>query len=208
MNKVLVWVAAVVMGVGMSACSAPKPPVESPVMVHDAPKMDASEHVAEAERLSAEAEMRRLADLEAQRLAQEEENRAKAALEGVTEFAEHDLNNAQSILAERSIYFDLDSSQVREDSKAVVEAHSTFLRKFPNYKVLIQGNTDARGSREYNLALGQRRAESVKTMMRVLGVNDGQMEAVSLGKEKLRAKGNSEAAHAQNRRVDLNYLKP
>ena len=77
----------------------------------------------------------------------------------------------------------IDSATVKGEYKPLVEAHSTFLKKNPQRKVQIQGNTDVLGSREYNLALGQRRAESVKNMMRVLGVPEGQLEAVSYGKE-------------------------
>ena len=83
--------------------------------------------------------------------------------------------------------------------------HAEFLKANANHKVVIQGNTDARGSREYNLALGQRRAESVKQAMQVLGVPEQQLEAVSFGKEKPRANGNSEADYAQNRRDDIVY---
>ena len=103
------------------------------------------------------------------------------------------------------MYFDFDSATVKGEYKPLVEAHSTFLKKNPQRKVQIQGNTDVLGSREYNLALGQRRAESVKNMMRVLGVPEGQLEAVSYGKEKPKATGTSDADNAQNRRADVAY---
>lgn len=111
----------------------------------------------------------------------------------------------KSILSKRSVYFDFDSSAVKGEYKPVVEAHAGYLKKNPQRKAQIQGNTDAQGSREYNLALGQRRAESVKSMMRVLGVPENQLEAVSYGKEKLRATGSSDADNAENRRADVAY---
>lgn len=116
-----------------------------------------------------------------------------------------ELTDPKSILSKRSVYFDFDSSAVKGEYKPVVEAHAGYLKKNPQRKAQIQGNTDALGSREYNLALGQRRAESVKSMMRVLGVPENQLEAVSYGKEKLRATGSSDADNAENRRADVAY---
>lgn len=116
-----------------------------------------------------------------------------------------ELTDPKSILSKRSVYFDFDSSAVKGEYKPVVEAHAGYLKKNPQRKAQIQGNTDAQGSREYNLALGQRRAESVKSMMRVLGVPENQLEAVSYGKEKLRATGSSDADNAENRRADVAY---
>ncbi|OWY40999.1 peptidoglycan-associated lipoprotein [Xenophilus sp. AP218F] len=115
------------------------------------------------------------------------------------------LNDPNSPLAKRSVYFSFDSSAVEGAGKATVAAHSEYLKGHADKKVVIQGNTDARGSREYNLALGQRRAESVKNAMQVLGVKESQLEAVSFGKEKPKATGNTEADYAENRRADLVY---
>lgn len=115
------------------------------------------------------------------------------------------LNDPNSPLAKRSVYFDFDSSSIKETDKPVIEAHSTYLKANPARKVIIQGNTDARGSNEYNLALGQRRSESVKHAMEVLGVKDTQLEAVSLGKTKPKAEGNNDEAYAENRRADIVY---
>jgi peptidoglycan-associated lipoprotein len=114
----------------------------------------------------------------------------------------------KGILAKRSIYFDLDSYVVKDEFRPVVEAHADFLKKNPGRKVVIEGNADERGSREYNLALGQKRAEAVKSMMRVLGVPEAQLEAVSFGEERPKATGHDEAAYAENRRDDLSYRKP
>ena len=105
----------------------------------------------------------------------------------------------------RSVYFDLDRYTVRTDGQPVVRAHSEFLNKNRNQHVLLQGNTDERGTAEYNLALGQRRPEAVKNAMSALGVNTSQIEAVSFGKEKPKAIGSNEAAWAENRRVDFVY---
>ena len=114
--------------------------------------------------------------------------------------------NPQSVLAQqRSVYFDFDSYTVGDQYRGLVETHAKYLVSAPQQRVTIEGNTDARGGSEYNLALGQRRAESVKNMMRVLGVPEGQLEAVSYGKEKPKATGTSDADNAQNRRADVAY---
>jgi peptidoglycan-associated lipoprotein len=115
------------------------------------------------------------------------------------------LNDPQGTLAKRSVYFDYDSYVVRDDGKTVVESHSGYLNKNKGRKILIQGNTDERGGTEYNLALGQKRAEAVRKSMAALGVAEGQMEAVSLGEEKPKAMGSGEAAWAENRRADIVY---
>jgi peptidoglycan-associated lipoprotein len=87
----------------------------------------------------------------------------------------------------------------------VVENHSGYLTKHTERKILIQGNTDERGGTEYNLALGQKRADAVRKAMGAMGVAEGQIEAVSLGKEKPKATGHDEAAWAENRRADIVY---
>ena len=115
------------------------------------------------------------------------------------------LNDPKGVLANRSVYFDYDSFVVRDDGRPVVENHSAYLNKNKQRKVLIQGNTDERGGTEYNLALGQKRAEAVRRAMGSLGVAEGQMEAVSLGEEKPKATGSGEAAWAENRRADIVY---
>ena len=115
------------------------------------------------------------------------------------------LNDPNSPLAKRSIYFDFDSYTVRDEYRGTIEAHARYLAANKGRKVIIQGNTDERGSREYNLALGQKRAEAVRKALAALGVSDAQIEAVSLGEEKPRATGNDEASWAENRRADLAY---
>lgn len=107
--------------------------------------------------------------------------------------------------ATRLVYFDYDSYVIRSEFQSVIEAHAKFLKANPTRKIALEGHTDERGGREYNLALGQKRAEAVRRALSVLGVSDGQMEAVSFGKEKPAAQGSSEEAMAKNRRVEINY---
>jgi peptidoglycan-associated lipoprotein len=115
------------------------------------------------------------------------------------------LKDPGNILSRRSIFFDYDSNAVKEEFKPVVSAHAGFLAKNRNRRATVQGNTDERGSREYNLALGQRRADAVKQMMTLLGAPAAQIETVSFGEEKPRAQGNNEQAYAENRRADIVY---
>ena len=115
------------------------------------------------------------------------------------------LRDPKSILSKRSVYFDLDSFTIKEEYRPLVEAHARFLRENPTAKVLIQGNTDDRGSREYNLALGQKRADAMKRMIMLLGAREEQVESVSLGEEKPKAQGSTEDAYAENRRDDILY---
>ena len=115
------------------------------------------------------------------------------------------LNDPASILSKRSVFFDFDSFAVKDEFKPLVEAHGKYLRDNKAVRVAIHGHTDERGGREYNLALGHKRAESVKKMLSLLGVQESQMETISFGEEKLRNPGTDEAAHAENRRVDLVY---
>lgn len=105
----------------------------------------------------------------------------------------------------RIVYFDYDSFIVKSEYTPTLEAHARFLKADPNRRVLLQGHTDERGSREYNLALGQKRAEAVRRSLSVLGVSEAQQEPVSFGKEKPAAQGSDEAAYAKNRRVELVY---
>ncbi len=116
-----------------------------------------------------------------------------------------ELNNPNSPLAKRSVYFDFDSYSVKPDYQSLLQAHAQYLKNHPDRHILIQGNTDERGTSEYNLALGQKRAQAVRSALMTLGVADSQIEAVSLGKEKPVATGHDEASWAQNRRADIVY---
>ena len=115
------------------------------------------------------------------------------------------LNDPSSILAKRSAFFDFDKSAVKEADKPVVQAHGQYLSSQADRKVVVEGNADERGSSEYNLALGNRRAESVKKMLVVSGAKASQVSTVSFGEEKPRASGHNEAAWSQNRRADIVY---
>jgi len=115
------------------------------------------------------------------------------------------LQDPNSILSQRSVYYDYDSYSVKSEYRELVLSHARFLRDNSSASVILQGNTDDRGSREYNLALGQRRADSVRNMMTLAGARDEQIESVSLGEEKPRALGHSESAWSQNRRTDILY---
>lgn len=108
-------------------------------------------------------------------------------------------------LAKRSIYFAFDEYLIRPDFMPTLTAHANYLQGKPGRKLIIQGNADERGSSEYNLALGQKRAEAVKRALQGLGLNEARMEAISFGKEKPKALGHDEAAWAENRRADLFY---
>ncbi|MEO6972334.1 MAG: peptidoglycan-associated lipoprotein Pal [Rhodoferax sp.] len=103
------------------------------------------------------------------------------------------------------VYFDFDSYIVKPEFQNVIQAHAEFLKAGRNRHAVIEGNTDDRGSSEYNLALGQKRAEAVRRALDLLGVNDNQVEAVSFGKEKPVALGDDEASRAKNRRAEIKY---
>lgn len=105
----------------------------------------------------------------------------------------------------RLVYFDYDSFVVKPEFQSLIAAHAKFLRDQPTRRMAIEGHTDERGGREYNLALGQKRAEAVRNALSILGVSQNQMEAVSFGKEKPVVAGSDEAAFAKNRRAEIRY---
>jgi peptidoglycan-associated lipoprotein len=115
------------------------------------------------------------------------------------------LTDPRNPLSKRSVYYDYDSFVVKDEFRPLIEAHGRYLRDNKAAHIVVQGNTDERGGREYNLALGNKRAESVKRALSVLGVQEQQVETVSFGKEKPRAMGSDEAAWAENRRSDIVY---
>lgn len=117
------------------------------------------------------------------------------------------LNDPNSPLSKRSIYYDFDKSEIKNDFKPLIQAHAGYLTNHRATKVRIEGNGDERGSREYNLALGQRRADNVKAALKLLGVTEVQIETMSWGEEKPRATGHDESAWAENRRSDIFYKK-
>jgi peptidoglycan-associated lipoprotein len=112
------------------------------------------------------------------------------------------------LLASRTIYFDFDSAVIQGQGVDVVAAHAKYLAANPGARVRLEGNTDERGSREYNIGLGERRAQSVRRAMLLQGVSDGQITTVSYGEERPAVMGHNEAAWAKNRRVDIVYMTP
>ena len=106
---------------------------------------------------------------------------------------------------EKVVYFDFDSFVIKPEAKPILEAHARYLRADAKRRASLEGHTDEQGGREYNLALGQKRAEAVRKALNLLGVADSQIEAVSFGKEKPAVVGSTEAAYAKNRRVEFNY---
>lgn len=115
------------------------------------------------------------------------------------------LNDPNSVLAGRSVFYPFDISAVQDADKPLVTAHAQYLSEHADRTVRLEGNCDERGSTEYNLGLGQRRADGVKKMLEMGGAKAAQLTSVSYGEEKPRAAGHNEAAWAQNRRTDLNY---
>ena len=105
----------------------------------------------------------------------------------------------------RIVYFDFDSYTIKPDYQSLIDGHARFLKANPSRSISIEGHTDERGGREYNLALGQKRSEAVRRALTLLGVNDAQIEAVSFGKEKPASQGGGEDSWAQNRRAEIVY---
>ena len=116
-----------------------------------------------------------------------------------------ELTDPGSKLAKRSVYVDLDSYEVKGEYSDLVASHAKYLVANRGFKVLLQGNTDERGSREYNLSLGQKRADAVKRSLVLLGAKEDQVESVSLGEEKPKNEGHDESAWSENRRADILY---
>ncbi len=115
------------------------------------------------------------------------------------------LRDPNNILSKRSVYFEFDSFTVSDQYKPIIEAHARYLAANRNARSTLQGHGDERGAREYNIALGQKRADAVKRMMTLLGVQEVQIETVSFGEEKPKNSGHDEAAWAENRRADIVY---
>ena len=113
------------------------------------------------------------------------------------------LKDPRNILSKRNIYFDYDQFTVKDEFRPLVEAHAKYLQANRSARAILQGHTDERGTREYNIALGQKRADAVKNMMLLYGAQEIQIETVSFGKEKPRREGHDEPSWAENRRVDI-----
>lgn len=125
--------------------------------------------------------------------------------EGATGFDGRPLDDPSSALSQRTIYFEYDSSEVSEEGREILAAHAAYLASNPGVSLVLEGHGDERGSREYNIALGERRAMAVRTLMLFLGAMEDQLQTVSYGEEKPVALGHDEAAWRLNRRVELIY---
>ena len=179
MNKGLV--VSVLLAALLVACSS-KPLKDTPVAVEDkSPEMSQSTDATTADDSSATAGM------------------------SDSDMSVNPLTDPNNILSKRSVYFDYDSDEVKSEFRPLVEAHAKYLLAHPEAKVTLQGNTDERGAREYNLSLGQRRSVSVKQVMNLLGVQDRQIETVSYGEEKAGASCSDESCWKEDRRVDIVY---
>ncbi len=121
-------------------------------------------------------------------------------------FSSQPWNDPKSALYERSVYFGFDEYTVQTKYQKMLSAHASYLKANLKQKVIIQGNTDDRGTAEYNLALGQRRSDAVRKSLNLMGVSDDQIEAVSFGKEKPKVEGDNESAWTENRRADIVYI--
>lgn len=113
------------------------------------------------------------------------------------------LKDPKNILSKRSILYDYDSEAIKDEYRPLLQAHAKYLADRPNARMLVQGNTDERGGREYNLSLGQRRADAVKRQLVLMGAREVQIESASLGEEKPRCEDKSETCYGQNRRSDM-----
>jgi peptidoglycan-associated lipoprotein len=124
---------------------------------------------------------------------------------GANQGGRNPLKDPGSILSKRSVYFDFDAYAIKDDYKSLLDAHGKYLQANRGAHMTVEGNTDERGSREYNIALGQRRADAAKRMMMLSGATEAQIDTVSFGKEKPKNPGHDESAWAENRRDDIGY---
>ena len=121
-------------------------------------------------------------------------------------YSDSQFNDPSNPLSHRTVYFDYDSSSVRPQDLPVLEAHAAYLSSHPNVTIRVEGHTDDRGSREYNLALGERRALAIRQILMLQGASINQFQVTSYGEERLAAEGYDESVWSQNRRVELTYL--
>jgi len=225
MKRILVGicVAAFLAGCASKGTAPPKAAVEQRDVAGqqstaDQQKTDA-QRAADQAKLK-EDEARRLAQQQAEERQRQEEAARRAAAEqpvvkplpapALSEQTLTDpataLKDLASPLSKRSVYYDFDMYNIRDEFQPMVEAHAKFLLDNPELRVRVEGNCDERGSREYNLSLGQRRADAVKRGMTLLGVQANRIETVSFGSEKPKMPGSTEEAWAENRRSDIVYI--
>ncbi len=129
---------------------------------------------------------------------------ARGAREGAA-FQGHPLDDPASLLSRRTVYFEFDSSLVKDEDRPILEAHATYLAGHPSAAIVLEGHADERGSREYNVALGERRAKAVRQLMLIQGAGADQIKLVSYGEERPAAEGHSEESWRLNRRVEIVY---
>lgn len=130
---------------------------------------------------------------------------AETASATVNSVESNPLTDPNNVLSKRSVYFDFDKYNIKPEFSELIAAHAKYLVQHPEVNMTLEGNADERGSREYNLSLGQKRAVSVKQALNVLGVSDTQLETISFGEEKPAAAGHDETAWKLNRRTDIKY---
>ena len=136
-----------------------------------------------------------------------EANGANGANAGAANGSDEETSGPQAgLLAKRTIYFDFDNSEIKGEATDIVAAHAKYLAANPTARVRLEGNTDERGSREYNIGLGERRAQAVRRALLLQGAADGQLSTVSYGEERPASAGHDEQAWAKNRRVEIVYL--
>jgi len=126
-------------------------------------------------------------------------------IQGNGGFVGDPLQDPDSMLAKRVVYFDFDKSEIKSEAREIIEAHAQYLSANPSVRIVLEGHCDERGTREYNLSLGERRGKAVQQVMSLLGVSNSQIELVSYGEERPAALGHDEAAWAMNRRVEFLY---
>ncbi len=126
-------------------------------------------------------------------------------VEGDGAFVGDPLTDPNSMLATRTVYFDFDKSEIKSEAREIIEAHARYLSANPSVRIVVEGHCDERGTREYNLSLGERRAKAVQQVMSLLGVSSSQIELVSYGEERPAVMGHDDDAWAMNRRVEFLY---
>jgi peptidoglycan-associated lipoprotein len=169
---------------------------------------------AEREQFLRQEEAKRVREEEARRQREEEERRKAesptirplAGESGAVQALGDSATHGGKLLGQRAIYYDYDRYDIREEYIPMIEAHAKFLARNPQFGVAVEGNCDSRGSREYNVALGQRRADNIKRALLALGVSKKQIQTTSFGAEKPLALGRDEDSFAKNRRSDLVYI--
>ena len=130
---------------------------------------------------------------------------SSSAVSSASGFQGHPLDDPSSMLSKRTVYFDFDSSEIKSDAREVIDAHARYLSDNPSASVTLEGHADERGTREYNVALGERRANSVRQLMTLMGASGQQLRTVSYGEERPVCTQSNESCWSQNRRVEIIY---